>query len=87
MIHSTLDLPLRELELFCQRHGSGRLALFGSAPRDDFAPDSDILVEFEPGTRVGLSFFAIQQELSEMLGRSIDLNTSGALSSAFGKLC
>jgi predicted nucleotidyltransferase len=35
---------------FCQKHGIRRLAVFGSALRDDFRPDSDvdILVEFEP---------------------------------------
>jgi hypothetical protein len=49
--------------------------------RDDFREDSDIdvLVEFEPGTSVGLRFFAIERELSELLGRKVDLNTPGFL--------
>ena len=40
------------LTAFCQEHGIRRLAVFGSALRDDFGPDSDIdlLVEFEIGT-------------------------------------
>lgn len=85
VIHPTLDLPTHELESFCHRHGIRRLALFGSALRDDFAPDSDIdiLVEFEPGTQVGLNFFAMQDELSDLLGRRVDLNTLGFLGKRF----
>ena len=54
-----------------------RLALFGSVLRDDFAPESDVdvLVEFEPGARVGLAFFTMQDELSDILGRRVDMNT------------
>ena len=67
---------------FCRRNGIRRLALFGSVLRDDFRPDSDVdvLVEFEPGASVGLRFFAMERELSRLLGRSVDLNTSGFLS-------
>lgn len=84
-INATLDLPIQELELFCRRHGIRRLAVFGSALRDDFGPrsDVDLLVEFEPGTQVGLNFFTIQQELSDLLGRRVDLNTSGFLGKRF----
>ena len=62
---------------FSRRNRIRRLALFGSALRDDFRPDSDldILVEFEPDARVGLRFFALQRELTELLGRAVDLNT------------
>jgi predicted nucleotidyltransferase len=61
------------------------LAVFGSALRDDFGPQSDLdlLVEFDPGTRVGLRFFAIEQELSDVFGRPVDLNTAGFLSPYF----
>ena len=70
---------------FCRRHHIRRLAFFGSVVRDDFQPDSDVdvLVEFEPETRVGLRFFAMQDELSELLGRKVDLNTVGFLSPYF----
>jgi predicted nucleotidyltransferase len=43
----------------------------------------DVLVEFEPGTRMGLKFFALQEELSDILGRKVDLNTPGFLSKYF----
>jgi hypothetical protein len=59
--------------------------LFGSVLREDFGPDSDIdvLVEFEEGHVPGLTFFAMERELSEILGRKVDLNTPGFLSRHF----
>ena len=70
---------------FCRRHRIHRLALFGSILRDDFGPDSDIdiLVEFEPDATPGFAFFALQDELTQMLGRKVDLNTPGFLSKYF----
>jgi len=72
---------------FCRRHHIRRLALFGSVLREDFGPasDIDVLVEFEPGHVPGLAFFSMQEELSLLLGRSVDLNTSGFLSRYFRK--
>lgn len=79
------QLPRDAIADFCRRNQIRRLAVFGSALRNDFTPDSDIdiLVEFEEGARVGLRFFAMQDELSEMLGRKVDLNTRGFISDAF----
>lgn len=76
-----IDLPLDRLAEICRRYGVRRLALFGSALRDDFGPESDVdlLVEFSPGTRTGLAFFALQDELSAAIGRTVDLNTEGCL--------
>ena len=73
------------LAAFCRRHGIRRLAVFGSALRDDFGPHSDIdvLVEFESGRTPGLAFFAIQDELSQKFGRVVDLNTPASLSRYF----
>ena len=53
--------------------------------RDDLRSESDVdvLVEFEPGTIVGLRFFEIEQELSKLLGQKVDLNTPGFLSKYF----
>jgi hypothetical protein len=74
-----------EIEEFCRRNGIRRLALFGSVLRQDFTSDSDIdvLVEFEKGESVGLRFFEMERELSEILGRKVDLNTPGFLSPYF----
>ena len=70
---------------FCRRNHIRRLALFGSVLREDFRPDSDVdvLVEFEPAQVPGLRFFALERELSEILGRKVDLNTPGFLSPYF----
>ena len=61
---------------FCQRNRIRRLALFGSVLRDDFAPDSDVdvLVEFEAGARVGFEFITVQDELSRVFGRRVDMS-------------
>lgn len=71
---------------FCRKHRISRLSFFGSVLRDDFRPDSDVdaLVEFEDGTRVGLIRLSlIELELSELLGRRIDLRTPAELSRYF----
>lgn len=80
-----VPLDHRQLAGFCRRHHIRRLAFFGSVLRDDFGPESDIdvLVEFEPGHVPGLSFFSMEEELSRMLGRKVDLNTPGFLSPHF----
>lgn len=73
------------LQTFCQQHHIRKLAVFGSALTDDFRADSDIdlLVEFEPGHTPGLAFFTIQDELSVLLGRQVDLHTLNSLSPYF----
>jgi len=80
-----IDIPHGEIRDFCRRHRIRRLALFGSVLRNDFAPtsDVDVLVEFEPGVRVGLRFFSMQEELSRIFGRQVDLQTAGFLSRYF----
>lgn len=81
----TLNVPPDMLESFCRRHHIRKLSIFGSALRNDFSPESDIdvLVEFEPGHTPGLAFFGMQDELSELFGRKVDLNTPAFLSRYF----
>lgn len=80
-----VTIPKEKIAEFCQRHHIKKLALFGSVLRPDFREDSDIdvLVEFEPGHTPGLAFFSMQDELSEILGRKVDLNTPQCLSKYF----
>jgi predicted nucleotidyltransferase len=81
-----IEVPKEELAAFGRRNRIRRLAFFGSVLRDDFTPESDVdvLVEFEPGARVGLIGFAgIENELSRLIGRKVDLNTAGFLSPYF----
>ena len=86
MVQKTqIAIPTDRLADFCRGRHIRKLMLFGSVLRDDFGPESDVdvLVEFEPGTRVGLRFFTIERELSELLGRKVDLHTPGFLSKYF----
>lgn len=81
-----IDFDAQRIADFCRRHGVARLPLFGSILRDDFRPESDIdvLVEFEPGARVTLfTLGGMQQELSVMLGREVDLKEPEFLSRLF----
>lgn len=80
-----ISLPMKEIEALCERYHIRKLSLFGSVLRDDFRPDSDIdvLVEFEPGAVIGLKFIEIQEELSRLFGREVDLNTPNSLSRHF----
>jgi len=85
MMRAKVEIPAERIRDFCGRHHIRSLALFGSVLRDDFGPDSDVdvIVEFEPGHAPGLDFFAMQDELSEIFGRTVDLNTPGFLSRHF----
>jgi len=84
-VASRLTIDRQAVAAFCRRHHVRRLALFGSVLRDDFTPESDVdvLVEFEPGFVPGLRFFSMEEELSTILGRKVDLNTPGFLSRYF----
>ena len=80
-----LAIEKERIAEFCRRHHIRKLALFGSVLREDFRPESDVdvLVEFEPGRVPGLAFFAMEEELSDLLGRNVDLNTRMCLSPYF----
>lgn len=77
-----MEVPRATIEELCRRRHIRRLAIFGSAVRGELRPESDIdvLVEFEPGHTPGFAFFDIQRELSEVLGRRVDLSTPQFLS-------
>lgn len=81
-----ISVDADDMRSFCVAHGIRRLALFGSGLRGELRSDSDLdlLVEFQPGRTPGLLGIAqLEIELSEMLGRSVDLRTSGDLSRYF----
>lgn len=76
-----------DLSSFCEANGVRRLAIFGSALRDDFGPESDIdvLLEFQEDRIPGLLGLAgMELELSKLLGgRRVDLRTPDDLSPYF----
>jgi hypothetical protein len=84
-VKHTVAVPREEIATFCRKHHIRKLAFFGSVLRDDFSPASDVdaLVEFQPGFTPGLDFFAMETELSAILGRKVDLNTRASLSKHF----
>ena len=71
-----------QLAQFCRRWRVRELALFGSALRDDFGPDSDVdlLVTFSPQAAWSLlDHVRMQTELSELLGYPVDLVSRRAI--------
>lgn len=82
MSHHGIEFDRDRIAEFCRRHGIVRFSLFGSILRDDFDADSDIdvLIEFAGPTPSLLDLGGMQQELSGMLGRTVDLKTWGFLS-------
>jgi len=86
MGRAQIKIQKDQIAAYCQRNQVRRLSLFGSVLREDFGPDSDVdvLVEFEPGTRIGLiRLSGLEIELSNIVGRKVDLNTPGFLSKYF----
>jgi hypothetical protein len=81
-----IDSPRDTIEAFCKKHHIRRLCLFGSALREDFGPGSDIdlLVEFDPNHTPGLITLAgMEIELSDILGRKVDMRTPQDISRYF----
>jgi uncharacterized protein len=89
--HDEEDLKrrLREIDRYCRENSIRHLKTFGSIRRGDRSDlredsDLDLLVEFEPGTRVTLLDMArMERELSELIGFKVDLRTAGDLSRYF----
>ncbi len=81
-----IEIPGERVAEFCRKHHIRRLSFFGSVISEHFKKDSDVdvLVEFEQGQVVGLLRLAgMEIELSEILGRKVDLRTPADLSRYF----
>lgn len=86
MTYHGIEISKERLAEFCRVNHIRKLSLFGSILGEDFRPESDIdmLVEFEPGHRIGfITLAGLELELSEMLGRKVDLRTPAELSRHF----
>src|SRR5437764_9393447 len=76
MPHMAIALPEPAVRDICRRYSVKELAIFGSALRDDFRPDSDVdlLIEFQPDAGASLlDLFRMQRELEELTQRRVDL--------------
>lgn len=81
MNRSTVLARLSEhAPLLRTRFGLRRIALFGSAARDELRSDSDIdvLVDFDAPPTMA-RYFATQDALAALLGRPVDLVTVAGL--------
>ena len=80
-----INLSQEEINHFCQSYSIRKISLFGSVLRDDFTKESDVdvLVEFEPGKTPGLDIITMEDELSSIINRQIDLRTLADLSRYF----
>jgi hypothetical protein len=75
---SGVVLPVEGIAELCRRYHVKELSVFGSAARGDMRAGSDIdlMVEFEPGARIGLlKFEGLSEELEVLLARKVDLVT------------
>ena len=79
-------MPEDRLAEFCRRWQIVEFALFGSAVRDDFGPESDVdvLVTFTPDAPWSLfELVEMQDELKSIFGRDVDLVEEEALKNPF----
>lgn len=69
------------LAAVCERYGVGRLMVFGSVARGTVGPasDVDLLYDLRPGCRIGWEIEDLADELTELLGRRVDLVSRDAL--------
>lgn len=81
-----LKLPVQQIQVLCALYPIAKLSVFGSVLRDDFTETSDIdlLVEYLPNAKITLLDMASQEiELSNLIGRRVDLRTPNELSPHF----
>jgi predicted nucleotidyltransferase len=82
MSSASISIPEDKIAGFCRRWKASELAIFGSALRDDFSPESDLdlLISFDPDADWGLlDHVQMQQELEELLQRNVDLVSKRAI--------
>mgnify|MGYP000959763522 FL=1 len=74
-----LTVLRRERTRLFAKYGLKSMAVFGSATRNDFRPDSDvdIMVDFEKP--IGIEFIDLAEELEALLKRKVDVATVGAV--------
>ena len=74
-------IEIEKLIEVCRANGTRRVALFGSFVRGEAGPESDIdvLVDFSRPTGF-LALVRLERELTEAMGRKVDLLTEEAIS-------
>jgi predicted nucleotidyltransferase len=72
----------------CARYGILELSVFGSVVRGQAtqASDIDLLYVLKPGARLGWGINDLVDELSQLLGRPVDLVSKNALHSRLAEI-
>lgn len=86
MREDRVNLTKEQIADFCKKNHIKKFAFFGSILRDDFRSDSDVdvLVIFDRSVPITLFDVAgMEIELTEMIGKKVDLRTPGDLSQYF----
>ncbi len=81
-----IPVDYARLEEFCRKWRVKELAIFGSALREDFRPDSDVDVLVELLPEHGLTLYDwvdMVEELRAIFGRKVDLVAKGGLKNPF----
>jgi uncharacterized protein len=76
ILHDRLHVTRDAIEAFCRKWNIVEFSLFGSVLREDFREDSDVdvLVVYGEPRQYGLErWFAIREEIEQLLGRKVDL--------------
>jgi uncharacterized protein len=80
---SIAGIEVDELRLaeICERYGIAELEIFGSSARGTARPDSDVdvLYTVRPGRRLGWEIEDLADELTDLIGRPVDLVSRRAL--------
>lgn len=75
------NLDIKEVIEICKAHGTQKVAIFGSFVRGEAGPDSDVDLIVDFGRPIGLlALVRLERELSDLLGRKVDLLTEKAIS-------
>jgi uncharacterized protein len=68
-----LSILRKERARLFAKYGLKSMAIFGSAARDDFRPDSDVDIMVELNKEIDLDFFDLWDELEALVKRRVDL--------------
>lgn len=82
MTIAAINLPMEQIQEFCQKWQVTEFALFGSVLRNDFRSDSDIdiLITFSPTAKRGLAeTLQMRDELQAIFNRKVDLIVKEAI--------
>jgi len=73
MTRAELLIKLRDLKPWLAEQGIVNLRLFGSYARDEAGPDSDVDLLVDLARPMGLRFYSLAEDLSDIIGRRVDL--------------